>query len=120
LEQLFDRLDKYGLVIKSEKCVFAVATVDFLVHAVSVKGIKPMSSHTAALLQHPLPSNIKQLQAFLGLVNFYRRFIPVAANTVARLFQTFPAKVAGKFEKIRPLQKILCKATFQTPFVQRK
>jgi hypothetical protein len=40
--------------------------------------------------------------------------------TVARLFQTFPAKVAGKFEKIGPLQKILCKATFQTPFVQRK
>jgi hypothetical protein len=40
--------------------------------------------------------------------------------TVARLFQTFLAKVAGKFEKVRPLQKILCKATFQTPFVQRK
>jgi hypothetical protein len=38
-------------------------------------------------------------------------------STVARLFQTFPAKVTGKFEKIRPLQKILCEATFQTHFV---
>jgi hypothetical protein len=37
--------------------------------------------------------------------------------TVARLFHTFPAKVAGKFEKIRPPQKNLCKATFQTHFV---
>jgi hypothetical protein len=39
-------------------------------------------------------------------------------NTVARLFEAFQAKVAGKFEKIRPLRKILCKATFQAPFVQ--
>jgi hypothetical protein len=38
--------------------------------------------------------------------------------TVARFFQTFPAKVAGKFKKIWPLQKTLCKATFQTPFVK--
>jgi hypothetical protein len=42
----------------------------------------------------------------------------ITKNTVARLFQTFPAKVAGKFEKIRPLRQILCKATFQAPFVQ--
>jgi hypothetical protein len=40
------------------------------------------------------------------------------AGTVTRFFYTFPAEVAGKFEKIGPLQKILFKATFQTPFVQ--
>jgi hypothetical protein len=39
-------------------------------------------------------------------------------STVARLFEDFPAKVAGKFEKIRPLRKMLCKATFQAPFVK--
>jgi Reverse transcriptase (RNA-dependent DNA polymerase) len=44
LKQLFDRLEKYGLVINSDNCVFAVTTVDFLGHTVSVKGVKPMSS----------------------------------------------------------------------------
>jgi hypothetical protein len=42
------------------------------------------------------------------LVGFY--------STVARLFRTFPAKVAGKFEKILLLQKCRVKQLFQTPF----
>jgi hypothetical protein len=61
--EMFDRLLKFGLVVNEEKCVFAVASVDFLGHTVSVRGIKPMASHAAALLQHPLPPTIKHLQA---------------------------------------------------------
>jgi RNase H-like domain found in reverse transcriptase/Reverse transcriptase (RNA-dependent DNA polymerase)/Integrase zinc binding domain len=95
LKQLFDRLEKYGLMINSDKCVFAVPTVDFLGHTVSVNGVKPMSSNTAALLQHPLPSNIKQLQAFLGLVNFYRRFIPAAARLLRLLTDAFRGSKQG-------------------------
>jgi hypothetical protein len=79
LHQLFERLEKFGLVINAEKCVFAMTSVDFLGHTVSVKGIKPLASHTAALIEHPMLNNIKQLHVFLGLVNFYRLFIPQAA-----------------------------------------
>jgi Reverse transcriptase (RNA-dependent DNA polymerase) len=76
--QLFDRLQKNGLVINAEKCIFGVRTMEFLGHQVSEKGIQPLHSHTAALLEHPLPTTIKQLQGLLGLINFYCRFIPAA------------------------------------------
>jgi hypothetical protein len=46
---------------------------------VSAAGTKPLQDNVAALLKFPLPQNIKQLQALLGLVNFYRRFVPAAA-----------------------------------------
>jgi Reverse transcriptase (RNA-dependent DNA polymerase) len=48
--QLFDRLQANGLVVISDKCVFAVSSVDFLGHTVSVRGIKPTTSHAGALL----------------------------------------------------------------------
>jgi hypothetical protein len=49
--------------------------------------------------------------------NYLKMYITSTDITFARLFQTIPAKVAGKFEKNQPLQKIVCKATFQTHFV---
>jgi hypothetical protein len=92
---LFERLQKNGLIVNSDKCVFAVSTVDFLGHTVSVRGIKPMACHAAALLQHPRPAKVKQLQAFLGLINFYRRFIPAAAKILRPLTEFLKGGKSG-------------------------
>jgi hypothetical protein len=60
-----------------------------------VRGIKPTACHTAALLQHPRPHNVKQLQAFLGLINFYRRFIPAAARILKPLTEFLKGGKSG-------------------------
>jgi hypothetical protein len=44
---------------------------------VSAADISPLPKHVEALRRLPVPADIKQLQLFLGLVNFYRRFCPV-------------------------------------------
>jgi hypothetical protein len=44
-----------------------------------------MRSHVQAVLAHPEPTNISELQAFLGTVNFYRRFLPAAAKILKSL-----------------------------------
>jgi RNase H-like domain found in reverse transcriptase/Reverse transcriptase (RNA-dependent DNA polymerase) len=93
--QLFDRLQANGLVVNSEKCVFAVSSVDFLGHTVSVRSIKPTTSHAAALIQQPLPATVKQLQALLGLINFYRQFIPAAARMLKPLTDFLKGGKAG-------------------------
>jgi hypothetical protein len=67
------------------KAIYAVSSVDFLGHTVSVRGIKPTTSHAAALLQQPHPATVKQLQALLGLINFHRRFILAAARMLKPL-----------------------------------
>jgi cleavage and polyadenylation specificity factor subunit 1 len=85
LQQLFERLHQHNLVINAEKCVFGVAKVEFLGHEVTAQGARPLKSHVTALQNHPPPTNIQQLQAFLGLVNFYRRFVKGAARLLKPL-----------------------------------
>ncbi len=63
----------------------AATAVEFLGHKVSAAGVKPLRSHVQAVLAHPEPTNISELQVFLGTVNFYRRFLPAAARTLKPL-----------------------------------
>jgi hypothetical protein len=85
LQAVFSVLQQNGLVINPEKCLLACSTVDFLGHRLSSAGIGPLPSRVQAIADFPRPATVKQLQAFLGLFNFYRRFIPAAAKLVRPL-----------------------------------
>jgi transposase InsO family protein len=85
VRDVFSRLESAGLVLNGEKCVFAVPALDFLGHHVTAAGITPLAGSVEAILQHPQPTTVKQLQAFLGVVNFYRRFVPAAARILRPL-----------------------------------
>ncbi len=58
---------------------------EFLGHLVSAQGAKPLSSYVEAVERRPPPTTVKELQVFLGLVNFYRRFLPGVAVTLRPL-----------------------------------
>lgn len=79
LLQLFARLREYGLVINSVKCEFGVAELDFLGHHLTSKGIQPLPTKVQAISDFPSPTSKRALRRFLGLINFYRRFIPNCA-----------------------------------------
>ncbi len=72
-------------MINLEKCVFGVESIDFLGHRVSAAGVEPLPDHMEAVTKFPRPSTVKELQGFLGLVNFYRHFIPAAASILKSL-----------------------------------
>jgi hypothetical protein len=78
-------LQENGLTINPAKCVFAVSSLKFLGHMVDEAGITPLPRHVAAVQDCPPPTDIKQLQRFLGLINFYRRFLPAVARTLQPL-----------------------------------
>jgi hypothetical protein len=85
LQEVFSRLQTAGLVVNAEKCLFAVQEMDFLGHRVSAAGISPLPHRVQALREHPQPGTVKELQGFLGAVNFYRRFVPAAAKILRPL-----------------------------------
>ncbi len=85
LRQVLGRLQEAGLVLNIEKSAFAQSSVDFLGHHVSAEGATPLQSHIAAVRDFLAPSTIRELQGFLGMVNFYRRFLPGIARTLAPL-----------------------------------
>lgn len=101
LEAVFNRLEKYGLVINKDKCVFAQKEVSFLGHTVSAKGLKPLSSKVKAIEELQQPGDVQGLRRFLGMANFYNRFLPRAAITQVPL----QAAVAGK--KRRSKEKLV-------------
>jgi hypothetical protein len=85
LENFFNALATNGLSINLEKCAFAVPSLEILGHKISVAGAAPTAAHTAEIKLCPPPQDIKQLQHFLGMVNFYCRFLPNCAQVLRPL-----------------------------------
>src|SRR5690606_8456252 len=71
------------LQVKLEKCQFHVTTVEFLGYIVSPDGISMDPSKVSTVTEWPTPKCVKDIQAFLGFANFYRRFIKGFSAIVA-------------------------------------
>ena len=85
LRQVFQRLRHYGIIINPQKCVFGAPSIEFLGHLVDSDGIHPLPAKVQAIVAFPQPKSRRQLRTFLGLVNFYHRFIPRCAKIVEPL-----------------------------------
>ncbi|GFV68590.1 retrovirus-related Pol polyprotein from transposon 297 [Trichonephila clavipes] len=80
LRTIFQRLSSYGLKLNISKCVFGVTELIFLGHLITPDGIKPFPDKVQAVLDYKQPETFGSLRKFLGLLNFYRRFLPKAAE----------------------------------------
>ncbi|GFV05471.1 transposon Tf2-11 polyprotein [Trichonephila clavipes] len=80
LRTIFQRLSSYGLKLNISKCVFGGTELIFLGHLITPDGIKPLPDKVQAVLDYKQPETVGSLRKFLGLLNFYRRFLPKAAE----------------------------------------
>ena len=92
LRLLFQRLQEYGLVINVSKSQFGRDTIDFLGHCITHAGIMPLPDKVDAITRFKQPVTVKGLQEFVGMANFYRRFIPAAARMMLPLFEALTGK----------------------------
>ena len=76
LEAVFDRLKEAGLMLNPKKCRIVCNEVEYLGHVVTPQGLKPNNRNLDAVKNFPPPANLRQLQQFLGLTSYYRRFVP--------------------------------------------
>lgn len=86
LKSLFQRLSDYGLRIKASKCTFGASTLQFLGFDISKDGIQPSRDRVKAIESFPEPKSIKNAQRFIGMVNYYHRFIPHLAGTFTPIY----------------------------------
>ena len=75
LEEVFERLKKANLTLKSSKCHFFQKQVEFLGHIVDQQGIHTDPKKIEAISNWSVPKRVKEVRAFLGITGYYRRFI---------------------------------------------
>ncbi|XP_040999388.1 uncharacterized mitochondrial protein AtMg00860-like [Juglans microcarpa x Juglans regia] len=75
LRQVLNTLASHCLYAKRSKCLFGVPEVEYLGHIVTSAGVKADPKKIAAMLDWPVPKNIKSLKGFLGLTGYYCKFI---------------------------------------------
>ena len=75
LQEVFNRLQQAGLRLKPSKCNFATNKVTYLGHDITKNGFGMEAINISKIKNYPTPKNVKQVRGFLGLCNYYRRFI---------------------------------------------
>ena len=80
LTEVISRLRTAGLKLKPAKCHFIRQHVEYLGHLITPDGISPNPARIQAVQDFPVPTSVKEVQQFVGLASYYRRFIAGFAN----------------------------------------
>ena len=87
LEAVLSRLETAGLRLKQNKCAFLLPSVEYLGHRISAQGIQRTVDKVNAIQEAPKPQDVSQLRSFIGLVNYYSKFLPDVSSVLAPLYR---------------------------------
>jgi hypothetical protein len=91
VKRILEKLRQHQLLLKAKKCYFEKEEIEFLGLIISEKGIRMDPHKVKAITDWPIPTTKRELQQFLGFINFYRRFIKGFAKIAKPL-----TKLTGK------------------------
>ena len=91
VEEVLKRLEENDLFVKPEKCMWKVREVGFLEVIIGEDGVRMEKEKVQGVVEWPVPKSIKDVQKFLGLANYYRRFVKDFAK-IAKLLHEITRK----------------------------
>ncbi|XP_045541427.1 uncharacterized protein K02A2.6-like [Papilio machaon] len=86
LSSVLQRLEEAGLTLQKDKCEFFKDEISYLGYVINKNGLKKSPEKVKAIVDAPVPTNVSQLQSFLGLANYYRNFVPGASSILKPLY----------------------------------
>ncbi|CAK1577914.1 unnamed protein product [Parnassius mnemosyne] len=111
LDKVFSRFRESNFKIQMDKSEFLKQETAYLGHIITRDGIKPNPDKISAVQKYPIPKNPKEIKQFLGLLGYYRKFIPDFARITKPLTQclkkgktvTIDNNYVNAFEKLKSL-----------------
>jgi hypothetical protein len=91
VKKVLDCIHKVGLRAHPEKSIFGASQVEYLGHMVSADGLSPTKAKVAAIQALPSPRNINELRCIMGILNYYRVYIPAFSIIAAPINQLLKA-----------------------------
>ena len=76
LREVLIKLRDNSMAINASKCVMGQSSVKYLGQEISAAGVRPLPSKLQSIIDVPRPTTKVELQRYLGMVNFYHRFLP--------------------------------------------
>lgn len=92
LESVLSRLQDAGFKLSIEKCSFFQPKISYLGYDIDKEGLHTSESKILAINNAPAPTNVTALKSFIGLVNYYGKFVPNLADTLHPLYNLLKAK----------------------------
>ena len=99
LTEVLALLDKAGIHLKPKKCVFLEGEVVYLGHRINRSGIQPVEGKVRAIHEAPALTSAKELQAFLGMLNYYACCLPNLSTVLAPLHELLSKDCKWTLEK---------------------
>ncbi|CAI4220874.1 unnamed protein product, partial [Auanema sp. JU1783] len=98
IEEVLAIIAKFGLKIKLSKCTFASKEVKFLGIIIGREGVKTDPKKVEVINNFPVPKDVNALRSFLGMTNYFRRFIKKYAEISAPLYDLLKGKIKWCWE----------------------
>ena len=96
LDWVFRQLSSRGVTLNAKKCTMGAGTVTYLGHELGSGQVCPIAAKVEAITNIPRPRTKKQLRSFLGVVGFFRRFIPHFSEMAAPLTDLLSGRKRGE------------------------
>ena len=94
LSEVLAKMQSVGIRLNKKKCHFMLPEVEYLGHKITSRGLHPSEEKVRALKNAPKPTNVTQLKSFLGLVNYYSKFLPNLSTILAPLYKLLQKKLS--------------------------
>ena len=98
-EEVLTRLQQHGIRLKREKCQFMKELVDYLGHHIDSQGVHASPSKVKAIVQAPSPKNVQELRSFLGMINYYGKFLANVSTLLHPLNELLKAVVMWEWSE---------------------
>ena len=117
LDIVFSILYQSGLKLKKDKCLLAESSVKYLGHIIDAKGLHPLASKVKAIQNAPAPTNVNELQSFIGLISYYGKFLSKMSTVMAPLYELLRKDTDWAWEKDQIEAFDKCKALINSDSV---